>query len=40
MVHVYVQVEIMLYLYTCTVYPPKTHVVLSAHVCPFPIRKL
>ncbi len=20
--------------------PPKTHVVLSAHVCPFPIRKL
>ncbi len=22
------------------VYPPKTHVVLSAHVCPFPIRKL
>jgi hypothetical protein len=23
-----------------SVYPPKTHVVLSAHVCSFPIRKL
>jgi hypothetical protein len=22
------------------VYPPKTHVVLRAHVCPFPIRKV
>jgi hypothetical protein len=45
-VHVYVHVSVRTMVptvVTCqlaAVYPPKTHVVLSAHVCPLPIRKL
>jgi hypothetical protein len=39
-VRTYVRTRIRTYVPGTYVYPPKTHVVLGAHVCPFPIRKL